>query len=75
MTGHVVEILTLDERTLYIPINDIIKPGYTKTVPREGMPISSNPENKGDLIIEFNIEFPKSLNTERKDLVKKALLQ
>lgn len=74
LTNCTVEIVTLDDRILNIPINDIIKPGYTKIVPGEGMPISQDPSKKGDLVIEFEIEFPTSLSPERKDLIKKALL-
>ncbi|KAK3603559.1 hypothetical protein CHS0354_027982 [Potamilus streckersoni] len=74
LTGCNVEINTLDDRILHIPINDIVKPGYTKTVPGEGMPISTDPSQKGDLIIEFNIEFPTTLTPEKKDMIKKALL-
>nr|WHM27978.1 heat shock protein 40 [Tapes dorsatus] len=74
LTGCTVDILTLDERMLHIPINDIIKPGYRKCVPKEGMPLSADPTQKGDLIIEFDIEFPTSLTPEKKDLVKAALL-
>jgi len=74
VTGTTVDIHTLDERTLHIPINDIIKPGYKKVVPTEGMPLSTDPTQKGDLIIEFNIEFPQSLTPERKELVRSSLL-
>jgi len=74
LTGTTVDINTLDERTLHIPINDIIKPGYKKIVPTEGMPMSTDPTQKGDLIIEFNIEFPQSLTPERKELVRSSLL-
>lgn len=74
LTGYTVEIHTLDERVLHIPINDIVKPGYKKVVPREGMPISTSPEEKGDLVIEFDIEFPQSLTPDRKELIKRALL-
>ncbi|XP_013416666.1 dnaJ homolog subfamily B member 13 [Lingula anatina] len=74
LTGCTVEVTTLDERILNIPINDIVHPGYTKRVPTEGMPISKDPSQKGDLIIEFNIEFPRQLTPEKKDLIRKALL-
>lgn len=50
------------------------RPGYTKVVPGEGMPVSADPTKKGDLVIEFDIEFPTSLTPDRKDLIKKALL-
>lgn len=73
LTGTVVDIHTLDERILHIPINDIVRPGYKKIVPGEGMPLSTDPSQKGDLIIEFNIEFPTSLTPERKELARTAL--
>ncbi|KAK6169595.1 hypothetical protein SNE40_020615 [Patella caerulea] len=74
LTGCTVEINTLDDRVLHIPINDIIKPGYKKVVPGEGMPVSTEPSEKGDLIIDFDIEFPPALSPERKDMVRRALL-
>lgn len=74
LTGCTVEICTLDDRKLHIPINDIVKPGYTKVVPGEGMPLTQDLDKRGDLIIEFDIQFPQSLQPERKELIKKALL-
>ena len=50
------------------------RPGYRKIVPSEGMPLSSDPTKKGDLIIEFDIEFPQTLTPEKKNLVNMALL-
>lgn len=50
------------------------RPGYQKIVPSEGMPISKDPATKGDLIIQFNIEFPNQLNPEQKRMLKEALL-
>ncbi|ELT88006.1 hypothetical protein CAPTEDRAFT_159520 [Capitella teleta] len=75
LTGSIIEIITLDERKLHIPINDIVKPGYTKLVPKEGMPLPADPTTKGDLIIEFHIEFPTTLTPDRKELVRRALPQ
>jgi len=74
LTGCVVDIQTLDDRLINVPINDIVKPGYTKRVPGEGMPISSDASKKGDLVIEFDIEFPNSLSPARKELIQRALL-
>ncbi|XP_071505548.1 dnaJ homolog subfamily B member 13-like [Diadema antillarum] len=74
LTGCSVEVPTLDGRLLNIPINDIISPGYRKVVPGEGMPISKNPEQKGNLVIAFDIEFPRQLTPDKKQLIKDALL-
>ncbi|XP_041055236.1 dnaJ homolog subfamily B member 13 isoform X3 [Carcharodon carcharias] len=73
LTGHTVEIETLDGRFLSIPINDIVHPRYTKVVPGEGMPLSKNPLQKGNLVIQFNIQFPEKLTTSKKKLIIRAL--
>ncbi|CAH1227054.1 dnaJ homolog subfamily B member 13-like [Branchiostoma lanceolatum] len=74
LTGCNVVVHTLDDRILDIPINDIVHPKYTKIVPGEGMPIAKTPTKKGDLIIEFDIEFPTQLTPEKKQLIRQALL-
>jgi DnaJ-class molecular chaperone len=43
-------------------------------IPNEGMPFVEDFSKKGDLIVEFDIEFPRSLSSEGKELVKKALI-
>ena len=44
-----------------------------KIVPGEGMPKPSTQEIKGDLHIEFHIEFPKRLTSEQKEHIKLIL--
>ncbi|KAK2162917.1 hypothetical protein NP493_1496g00014 [Ridgeia piscesae] len=73
LTGTVIEVLTLDDRLLSIPINDIVDPSYRKEVPGEGMPISGQPDKRGDLIIEFDINFPSKLVPFQKELIRRAL--
>jgi len=73
LTGTTVEIRTVDERLLHLPITDIVCPGYRKVVPEEGMPHSNNGDLKGNLIIEFDIQYPKSLSPDKKALIRKAL--
>jgi DnaJ-class molecular chaperone len=48
-------------------------PGYTKTVPDEGMPYANDPTKLGDLVIEFNIVFPRTLSQDKKAMLRKAL--
>lgn len=75
LIGCVIEVPTLDGRTLSIPINDIVQPGYTKRVVGEGMPVSkSKDEEKGDLVISFDIVFPTKLEVHQKSLLKQALM-
>lgn len=41
-------------------------------MPGEGMPFPTNPKQKGDLILRFNIEFPVYLPMYSKRHIKKA---
>lgn len=73
LTGAIIDVPTLDNRLISIPINDIASPGYTKCVQGEGMPISGETNTNGDLILAFNIEFPSSLSAEQKEKINEAL--
>lgn len=73
LTGTTVELSTLDDRMLRIPINEIVSPGYQKVVKGEGMPISKEPGKKGDLVIKFNIIFPKYLSQDQKQKLRELL--
>lgn len=70
LTGLDVHVTTLDGRTLPISVNEIVRPGMQKTVPGEGMPLVSDPDEKGNLIIDFNILFPESLSEDQKTSLK-----
>ena len=69
------KVLSLSPFDLFlVTLISSFRPGYQKIVPGEGMPISKDPNTKGDLIIQFNIEFPNQLNPEQKRMLKDALL-
>jgi len=72
LTGTSVTIRTLDNRTFRVGIVYVVQPGYEKIVPKEGFPILGQPSIKGNLIIRFNILFPKSLIASEKAEIKKA---
>ncbi|XP_011639483.1 dnaJ homolog subfamily B member 13-like [Pogonomyrmex barbatus] len=72
LIGTVITLKTVDDRTLRIPITSIITPNYIKCVPGEGMPFPTNPKQKGNLILRFNIEFPTYLPSSNKNYIKKA---
>lgn len=73
LTGYTAQIWTLDGRNLTVPINSIISPSYEKIVAGEGMPLSKEPFNKGNLRIKFSIKFPRMLTWEQKNELKKFL--
>lgn len=70
LTGFTVEVQTLDDRKLSIAVSDVVHPTYTKRVKGEGMP---NGNGFGDLVLEFNVIYPRSLNEDQKALIRAAL--
>merc|ERR1712209_338661 len=66
LCGFKKAITTLDDRNLIIQTipGECIKTGDLKCVYGEGMPTYRNPFEKGKLIIQFNVEFPESLDPE-----------
>lgn len=73
LTGYTVQVTTLDNRSLSIPINTIISPSHEEVVRGEGMPIPKEPSKKGNLRIKFNIKFPSKLTAEQKMGIKRLL--
>ena len=73
LSGGNINLLTIDGRQIMIPINEIVTPGKTKVVSGEGMPLSNDPTTRGDLVIEFSIQFPTSLNMQQKQSLKQIL--
>jgi len=60
--GFTFTVKHLDNRTLIVKSEkgDVIKPGDVRMVQSEGMPIyKKGPYDKGNLYMQFNIEFPK----------------
>lgn len=47
-------------------------PEYEKIISGEGLPLVEDPEQRGDLIIDFNVEFPSYLSEASKKYVQKA---
>ncbi|KAJ6769347.1 DNAJ-like protein SUBFAMILY C MEMBER [Salix koriyanagi] len=73
LTGKTIELTALDGRYLTLPVTDIIKPGHEVLIPDEGMPVSKEPNKRGNLIIKFDITFPLRLTAEQKSDLRKTL--
>jgi len=61
LCGFKKTIYTLDKRNLVISSQpgEVVKPKDTKCIQNEGMPIYRDPYDKGQLIIQFEVEFPE----------------
>jgi DnaJ-class molecular chaperone len=73
LTEATVQVKTLDGRTLSIPCNEVISPGYSKRVSGEGMPVTKSPGTRGDLVINFHIVFPSHLSEDKKSALRSIL--
>jgi len=72
LTKTIFYLKHLDGRVIRIKHNQIIKPNQKMIVEEEGMP-SLNDMNNGDLLINFDIIFPDSLEEERSKYLVKIL--
>ncbi|XP_077372972.1 dnaJ homolog subfamily A member 4 [Festucalex cinctus] len=61
LCGFKKAISTLDDRTLLISSQpgEVIKNNDTKVIENEGMPVYRHPYEKGQLFIQFQVEFPE----------------
>lgn len=75
LTGFKIDIPMLDsqERVLRVNVRDMVTPNYAKVVKGEGMPSSKSPGMKGDLVITFDIQYPRSLSEDVKAKIKEFL--
>jgi len=73
LTGTEITIPTIEGNDIKLPIREVISPKYERIVSGYGMPKQKRPTDRGNLIVRFNIEFPKSLNERQKNVIKEAL--
>jgi DnaJ-class molecular chaperone len=73
LTEYTLSVRTLDDRVISVACNEVVSPGYEQRVRGEGMPISKRPGARGDLIIRFDIVFPKHIPEAHRELLKRAL--
>ncbi len=69
LCGTTLSIPNLDGRTTSVPLRDVVSSGSQQAARGEGMPVSKAPGSRGDLIIQFQVEFPRRLD----DTVKQQL--
>jgi DnaJ family protein B protein 4 len=74
LTDYCIEVPTLDGRKIAIPCNEIVTPTSQKVIKGEGMPkINTSSVEKGDLIVKFDIIFPRHLTALQKSALVKIL--
>jgi DnaJ family protein B protein 11 len=73
LVGFTRKIKRLDGTELDVKMDVVIHPGEVVKFLGEGMPLRRDPSQKGDLFVEFNVQFPHSLTDEQKREISKIL--
>ncbi|CAK8688466.1 unnamed protein product [Clavelina lepadiformis] len=73
LTGVTTKIPRLEGPPLTLPCFDIIKPGAQKRLKGEGLPLPKQPNRRGDLIVQFDVEFPDYLTSSQKSGLRDCL--
>ena len=67
--GGPIAIPTIDKRIIPMPLTGIVTPTMERKFPGEGMPHSKHADQRGDLIVNFDIQFPTSLPEASKQTI------
>lgn len=61
-----------DGRMVHVSVEEVIDSSYVKVLKGEGM-LNKATNTRGDVIVTFDIKFPRKLNQFQKDLLDMAL--
>ena len=69
LVGYSKEIVHLDGHIVRIEHNGPTQPGSTRRIPGEGMPDKVDYTVYGDLIVTFEVEIPRTLTENQKQVI------
>uniref|UniRef100_A0A8R1DLY9 DnaJ_C domain-containing protein n=1 Tax=Caenorhabditis japonica TaxID=281687 RepID=A0A8R1DLY9_CAEJA len=69
LTGVDLMIPTLDGTDYHLKLNEVVKPGTTRRLTGRGLPNPKSPSHRGDLIVEFDVEFPNQLTPTQREAI------
>lgn len=74
LVGTTIKVPTLQGEQITLNTHgEIIRPATTKRIPAKGLPYPKEPNRRGDLLVNFDIRFPASLDPNTKELLNDLL--
>lgn len=73
LCGGEVRVPLVEGGSMTYNITDIVKPGNSKRIVGRGLPLPKEPGARGDLILEFDIQFPNTLPESTKRQLREVL--
>lgn len=73
LVGTTLSIPSLDGKHISLKVTDVIKPNTTRRIQGKGLPYPKQPNRRGDLIVEFDIQFPDNLPKSVQDRLAEIL--
>lgn len=73
LCGGEVEIPNIKGAVIKHRLSGVVGPGTEERIQGRGMPISKQPSKRGDLLVNYDIKFPKSLSEQDKKQLDKIL--
>ena len=74
MLGKIIQVDTLDGKTLEVKLNPGTQPGQLMSAQGYGMPSMRDPRFKGRLLMNINVTVPKFLTDEQKQALEKVFI-
>eukprot|EP00298_Acanthocystis_sp_HF-20_P029273 c8158_g1_i1.p2 GENE.c8158_g1_i1~~c8158_g1_i1.p2 ORF type:complete len:262 (-),score=110.35 c8158_g1_i1:60-845(-) len=75
LCGTKSKVLLLNGTEAFVEIKEVIGNNSQLVIPNQGMPLSNQESQYGDLIIRFDIQFPNELTQTQKDQLEQILGQ
>ncbi|AET37531.1 type II HSP40 co-chaperone SIS1 Ecym_1292 [Eremothecium cymbalariae DBVPG len=66
LLGFSKTVHTIDGRQIFISKTQPVQPSEESRYPGQGMPLSKNPSERGDLIVKYKIDYPITLSEQQK---------
>ncbi|APA07777.1 hypothetical protein SS1G_00635 [Sclerotinia sclerotiorum 1980 UF-70] len=73
LTGWNRTVTTIDGKNISLDKGGPTQPGSSDSYPDLGMPLSKQPDKRGNFIIKYNVKFPTSLTVEQKRALREML--